>query len=379
MATHNVLLLLDQIGSGGAAQVVLNLALSLDRDRFSPVVCATRVSPTNGRERLLEEAGIPFLRLNRRCTWDLAPWHPLWRRLPDTSILHSHCYGSNFWGRLWGRVFRVPVVIAQDHHRADDKPLFYRLLDPLLGPWTDGIVTVSEFDRRLSIQVEGHPRSRIVSIHNGIDVSRFETQLSQLEARRVGGLPEEDGLVAVIGRLTPVKNHRGLFRALAALPEDVRSGIRCLVVGSGPLDARLRDYVEERGLQEEVCFLGNREDIAVILRAADVLVLPSYRECLPMVILEALAAGCPIVATREGGIPEVLDGLGWPLVDPHDTPGLANAIVRVLAMSPSESLRIAESGRERVSRKFSREVSALRVEEMYHRLLASKGLQALPN
>jgi glycosyltransferase involved in cell wall biosynthesis len=291
--------------------------------------------------------------------------------LPAVSILHSHESGSNFWGRLWGRLFRVPLIITQDHTAANEKRRIVHLVDRAMSPLSDRVVTVSEFDRDLSLRFEKLSPDKVVTIYNGIDVDRYASELNGEEARRSAGLPERGKLLAVVGRLTPQKNHRALFDALAMLPDDLRSKSHCLVIGSGELEQQLRNHVRSLGMQERVSFLGERNDVPTILGAVDLLVLPSHWECLPMVILEALAARCPIVATAVGGIPEVLDGVGWPLVNPGDEDGLATAISRVLQMPETERHRISETGRQRVAQKFSNERSVGQVEELYHSLLSS--------
>lgn len=369
METCRVLLLIDRLGRGGAAQVVLNVALALDREKFSPIVCTTRKAPAYGQSEMLRQAGVPLIELNRQSRRQLLSWAPLWRVLPTVSILHSHESGSNFWGRLWGRLFRVPIIITQDHTAADEKKRIVHLSDRAMSPLSDRIVTVSQFDRDLSIQFEKLPLDKVVTIYNGIDVDRFADEIDKREARRRTGLPEGRQLLAIIGRLAPQKNHHSLLEALTLLPENLRSESYCLVIGSGELESQLRSDVHRLGLHEIVSFLGERSDVPIILSAIDVLVLPSHWECLPIVILEALAARCPIVATAVGGVPEVLDGLGWPLVNPGDSSSLAEAMASVLQMSEAERHRIAKAGRQTVMEKFTKEASAAQVERLYHSLL----------
>jgi glycosyltransferase involved in cell wall biosynthesis len=367
---RRVLLLIDRLGGGGAAQVVLAVALALNRAKFSPIVCTTRKAPTYGQDELLRRAGVPLIELNRHSHWQLLPWIALWRVLPTLSILHSHESGSNFWARLWGKLFRVPIIITQDHTAADEKRWITHLVDRTMSPLSNRIVTVSEFDRDLSIRFEKLPQDKVVTIYNGINVNRVDYELTKEEARRLSGLPEDSWLFAVTAVLKPQKNHHGFFKALALLPEDLRSQGHCLIVGSGKLEDELRNEVRRLGLQELVSFLGERTDVPTILRAIDLLVLPSHWECLPIVILEALAAKCPIVASAVGGVPEVLDGLGWPLVTPSDPSGLAEAITDVFQMPMAERNRIAEAGRQVAVERFSAMASVAQVQSLYDLLLA---------
>jgi glycosyltransferase involved in cell wall biosynthesis len=369
VTSRRVLLLIDRLGRGGAAQVVLNVALSLNRAEFFPIVCTTRRAPTYGQDDLLRRAGVPLIELNRSSRWQFFAWSALWRVLPTVSILHSHESGSNLWGRLWGRLFRVPIIITQDHTAADEKKWVVHLSDRLMSPLSDRIVTVSEFDRALSIRFEKLPPDKVVTLYNGIDVNRALYEFTKKESRRLSGLPEDKCLLAVIARLSPQKNHHGLFRALMLLPEAFKTQTHCLIIGSGEIEDQVRSESHKLGLQEMVSFLGERNDVPIILRAIDLLVLPSHWECLPIVILEALAAKCPIVATAVGGVPEVLGGLGWPLADPGDSGGLAKAIASVLQMPETERNRIAEAGRQVVVERFSARSSVAQVESFYHSLL----------
>lgn len=370
-APVRVLLLLDQVGVGGAAQVVLNLALSLDRGKFLPIVGITHSMPAYGQDEILRQAGVPIIEMKRKSIWQVWTWIPLLRILPTIAILHSHGSGANFWGRVWGRLFRVPIIVTQYHTAADEKVKIVHFLDKVMSSLSDRIVTVSQFDRDLAIELENLAPDKVVSIYNGVDTSKFDTQLSKTEARRRTDLSEDKWLLAIIGRLALQKNHRALWDALALLPEDLRSKLHCLVVGSGPLASQLQLDVKELGLQGSVSFLGERDDIPAILKAIDLLVLPSHWECLPIVILEALAAGCPIVATKVGGVPEVLDGLGWPLVPPGDPKGLAEAITGVFHMPEAKRNDIVETGRRLVIERFSKEASVAEVEKLYHSLLSS--------
>ena len=364
-----VLFLIDRLGRGGAAQVVVNLALGLDREIYSPMVCVTRKEPAYGQDEMLEEANIPLIELNRSTRGDFGSWKKLWNILPDVDILHCHESGSNFWGRLWGRMYKVPIIITHDHTAADEKHQFVHLSDRMMSPFSDQIITVSQYDRTLSIDYEKLPVDKVVSIYNGIDVNRFSMEISQSEARQLCGLSQDKYLIAIIARLAPQKNHEALLVALSRLPEDIRVKTECFIIGTGDLDSTLAQRVDELDLNDQVSFLGERTDVPFILNAIDLLALPSFWECLPIVLLEALAAECPVVASPVGGVPEVLTEVGWPMVDPEDIEGLTSAIERVLCMTMQERMLLQRNGRKLVEEKFSREANVSQVEQLYQKLL----------
>ena len=370
----SILFLIDRLGRGGAAQVVINLALGLDRDKYSPMVCVTRKEPAYGQDKMLTDAQIPLIELNRSSRKQVGSWKKLWEILPEVDILHCHESGSNFWGRLWGSIYRVPIVITHDHTAADEKPQFVHWSDRLMSPFSDQIITVSQHDRNLSINYEKLRPEKVTSIYNGIDINRFSMDINQVEARQLSGLSQGKYLIGIIARLAPQKNHKTLLEALSKLPDDILANMECLIIGTGDLEDTLRQQVCELGLDDKVIFLGERTDVPIILHGIDVLTLPSFWECLPIVLLEALAVGCPIVASPVGGVPEVLKEAGWPMVDPEDSSALASAIQEVLCLPNEEKLTLQENGRKLVRTQFSREANVTQVEQLYKNLLAEHGL-----
>jgi glycosyltransferase involved in cell wall biosynthesis len=371
MKPVKVLILIDRLGRGGVAQVAINLALSLNRELFSPIICTTREKPTHGHDDILKQAGVPLIELNRRSRMEVFSWGPLLRVLPTVDILHTHQTGSNFWGRLWGKLYRVPVIITHEHTAANEKNRVEHMIDRMMSVFSDRIVTVSQFDRDLSLELENLPPNKVEPIYVGIDTAKFAPTLTQQEARQKAGLPLDKKLIAIIARLVPQKNHRGLFAALTRLPDALKEDVHCLVIGSGDLEAPLRRDVTSMGLQDRVSFLGERTDIPVVLQAIDLLTLPSHWECLPSIISEALASKCPVVATAVGGVPEILDGVGWPLVQPNNVDNLTAALTHVLQMPDQERNKIADAGRQRILQKFSKEVFVAQVERLYSSLLNS--------
>ncbi len=372
MKPIKVLIMIDRLGRGGVAQVTLNVAKTLNGEKFSPIVCTTRDTPTHGHDEILKQAGIPLIALNRRSRWNLLSWRTLWRALPTVDVLHTHQTGSGFWGRLWGKLFRVPVIITQEHTAADQKSLARHIVDKALSSFSDRILTVSEFDRALLIQEENLPPDKVETVYVGIDINKFASDLTQTEARRQTGLPQDKALIAVIARLTPQKNHIGLLQALTLLPDELKAKAHLALIGSGDLEEELRQQAADLDLQDQITFLGERTDVPVILRAIDLLVLPSHWECLPSVISEALAAKCPVASTAVGGVPEMIGDIGWPLVPPDDVNALSEAIASVLQMPTDEREQIAEAGQKRVRDIFSKEASVAHLEQIYESLLQQK-------
>jgi glycosyltransferase involved in cell wall biosynthesis len=217
-------------------------------------------------------------------------------------------------------------------------------------------------------------RDRVTVIPNGIDAARARTGGGP-EARAELGIDCGAPVVAVVGRLVPDKGHAVALRAFAQVAEGLPSA-RLLVVGSGHLEDRLRALATELALGGSVLFLGHRDDVPRLLDAADVVLVTSYREGMPHVVLEAMAAGTPIVASGVAGIPEMIeDGSDGLLVPPGSHTAAAAAVERVLG-DPALSAALAGSAGERVEREFALATMVDRVERCFELEMERGGLAA---
>ena len=196
--------------------------------------------------------------------------------------------------------------------------------------------------------------------------------VARTHARGLLGLDEDTPVIGTVANFTPKKDHAGIVTALDRLRDRFPSVVMVLI-GSGPLEAELREQVGRLGLGDHVRFLGSRADVAELLPALDVFVLGSRYEGLPIAMLEAMAAGVACVATRVGGVPEVItDGVDGRLVAPGAPAELADAIGELLADAVGRA-GLAEAGRQRVRDGFSIDRAVRRTEELYAEVLASKG------
>lgn len=180
-----------------------------------------------------------------------------------------------------------------------------------------------------------------------------------------------------MARLVPQKGISCFLKAAAMLVKDYR--VNFLIVGDGPLRRQLENETVALGLENRVVFAGERDDVPVILSALDIFVLPSLTEGFPLAILEALAAGRPVIATRVGGIPEIIaDNHTGLLIKPGDPAELALAVAGLLT-DRERTLSLARAGQLYVKEKFSAEQMVRRVEEEYLKILRAKGLLAAPH
>jgi glycosyltransferase involved in cell wall biosynthesis/GT2 family glycosyltransferase len=374
-----VLTLIDEIDVGGAEGLAREIACRLDPGRFQVIVCVTRLRPEDTalpdvRRALdhLRDAGVRVVPLGRRSTGSLRAWAPLIRllRTESVDVLHAHKFGSNAWAAVFGRAFGIPVIIAHEHSWPFEGQLARRLVDRhVTARGTDLYLAVSEDDKRQMIAVSGIRPDRVTVVRNGI-TSRPEVAARPRE--RLGLGPRAEVVVAV-GLLRRAKAFHILIEATALLARE-RPDLRTLIAG-GPDTIerdepdRLRRLVAELDLQDAVTLLGTRHDVFDILAAADVAVCCSSREGSPLSVMEYMEAGTPVVASRVGGLPELLeDGVHGRLVAPDDPAALARAIADVLD-DPAGAAAMARRARDRRRREFDIDRAVRQVGDLYVELL----------
>jgi glycosyltransferase involved in cell wall biosynthesis len=285
------------------------------------------------------------------------------RERPD--IIHLNSPKAALIGRLAGALARVPVRIVSVHGWSFSVPGIPRAAvwaDRLVRPLATATICVSEYDREVGIAAGMCAREHTVVIHNGIDARTFD--VSDHGRRNVP-------VVASVGRLAPQKDPETLIRALAMLDPNSYSAV---VAGSGPNADSVAAQIERLGLTDSVELLGTRDDVAQILGSADVFVLSSIYECLPISVLEAMAAGLPVVATDVGGVPElVVDGETGFIVGSRDPEALANALAKLLADRDLRR-RFGHAGRARVEAHFGIDRFRRDHVDLYLRELGRRGL-----
>jgi glycosyltransferase involved in cell wall biosynthesis len=226
-------------------------------------------------------------------------------------------------------------------------------------------IAVSEANARYLTEQKRLPARKITVIHNGCDIERFDpTRRPPPGLRSELGFAAEDPVLLVLGRLEPQKGHRIL---LDAMPEVHRRFPRARLVcaGDGTLRGELEAQARSLGLAQVVRFVGYQPDVTPWLALADVSVLPSFYEGLPLAAVESLAAGRPVVATAVDGTPEVVvEGETGLLVSPGDPAGLANALCRLLG-DPAGRARLGRAGRARAMDLFDQRQQVRRTQELY--------------
>ncbi|MBF0109906.1 MAG: TIGR03088 family PEP-CTERM/XrtA system glycosyltransferase [Magnetococcales bacterium] len=349
--------LLHRLDVGGLETVVVNLIDRLPRDRFEHhVVALTRCTSFKNR---IDNPQVRFYELNKKEGKDWIVWFNLWKLLrriqPD--LVHTFNIGA-IEGVIPAWFAGRPVTIHAEHGRDSSDPdgenKKYIFLRRFLHPWIDRFVAVSrDLDTWLTNRV-GIPAAKVRRIENGIDTSLHHPGPRTSLPLDLPPLPAGNRyVIGSVGRLWPIKDQATLVRAMARLGQHDRSLFeRChlVLIGDGPNRGELERLARETGIADRMWITGWRDDVPRLLHCLDLFVLPSLAEGTPLTLLEAMACQKPVIATRVGGVADLLqDGLNGTLVPPADPEALSLAIRRHLD-HPAWSQTLANKGRIRVQR-----------------------------
>jgi glycosyltransferase involved in cell wall biosynthesis len=291
-------------------------------------------------------------------------------------VLCCHGYKANLLGRPAARRAGIPAVAVSRGWTGESfKVRMYERLDRFTLPWMDRVVCVSQ-GQAAKVRRAGVPGKRVTVIHNAIRADRFAAPLPQGREVLQGLFPEPRRLiVGAAGRLSPEKGLGVLVQAAERVCRQ-RPDVGFVLFGDGPLRDRLRHDIALAGLGGRFVLAGFRGDLDGLIPHLDLLALPSFTEGLPNVVLEAMAAAVPVVATAVGGTPEVVEeGVTGHLVSPGDAEALAERLAQVLA-SP-ERQAMGRCGRARVLREFTFAGQARQYERFFEGLLFRRQAAAL--
>jgi glycosyltransferase involved in cell wall biosynthesis len=323
---------------GGAAKIILGLAEMARQVGWQVDVLTTDpLFQEAVRQRGLGLVALDVVRREIRPVWDVAGLIRLRSFLSrhNYDMVHTHTSKGGFVGRLAARLAGVPVVVHTAHGFAfhESTPAcvrrFYSTLERIASGWCDRIISVSEFHREWAIQLKICSPLRIVAIPNGIPECRRTASNVRAELRKQLGVSNSELLFLNVSRLVAGKGLEYLLEAVGLLPSN-RKHIRFVIAGEGPQRKRLEQLASRLMLKDRLIFTGFRDDVGDLLAACDAVVLPSLREGLSISLLEAMAAGKPIVATSIGSHREVAAHAEVALlVRPADSLRLCEAILRL--------------------------------------------------
>jgi L-malate glycosyltransferase len=379
VTTARILKVVPTLMCGGTENQFMTLSRQLDRSRFDlEFACLRR---WGGFVKELAQLQIPLAEYpvtTFRSVQALAQQARLARHIARHGISIVHAY--NFYGNVFAippARLVAPVVIASIRDRAPYLTAMQKRVQRYACQFADCVLVNADAVKDWLIG-EGYDAQNIVVIRNGVDMSRFDEPPAGARLRDELGIAADAPLVTVVSRLTRQKGLENFLEAVAALKPRYPTA-RFLIVGDvgadpaeWPYRGELTDLAGRLGVTDRVIFTGLRSDIPAVLGCADVAVMPSLNEALSNVLLESMAAGAPVVATRVGGTPEALhDGQTGLLVPPGDSDAIATAVARLLD-DRELATRLGRAARDRIATKFSVSQMVHATEDLYMELLARK-------
>lgn len=368
--------IITRLDVGGSTENTVISAIRMPRGEFScRVVSGRTTDPPPGMAASLAAAGVewiqlPQLRRKVNPVWDFSALVGLWRLIQRIrpNLVHTHSSKAGFLGRVASRLAGVPHIVHTPHGHIFDgyfSPLAAKTfigLERVAARWTDRFVTLSDGEVRDHLRHGIGRPEQFVTIPSGVDL---DPVLQATPVRLAPGRP----VIGTVARLVPIKGIEHLIDAAPGIFEHFPDA-RILIVGDGESRPALEARVRALGLSDRVLFAGFRQDAAAVLAGMDVFVLPSLNEGMGRVLVMAMALAKPIVATRVGGVPELLgDGEAGLLVPPANPRAIADAVLTLLR-NPQVADRIREAGRNRAPR-YSAQAMVGSLVTLYRELVGS--------
>lgn len=359
---------ITELDRGGAEKALVSLVTGLSRDRWRPHVYC--LGPRGYFVEVLESRGIPVtcyggrgvfsvLVVLARLTWALMRTRP--------ALVQTFLFHANLIGRIAAKLARIPIVVS-GIRVAERRSRWYGRIDF----WTNALVTqnvcVSEGVAEFSVHDTGLKREKLTVIPNGVEFDAFANAIPADISKL--GIRAGQTVIISVGRLEPQKGIHDLLRA-AGIVLSARPDCHFLIVGEGKDRKSLEALAGSLGVSQAVTFTGAQSDVAGLLKASDVFVLASLWEGMPNALLEAMAAGLPVVATAVEGTREiVISGESGMLVPPGDPAAIANALLTILE-DPGLAGRFVKRSQDTLRKNFTTAAAVASYERLYFRLMVN--------
>jgi len=353
---------------GGTERLVVELVKRL-RPELSMAVCCLDEEGLWGEGLRREDIDVTALRRREGFRPQLGRAIASFARRHGTRVVHCHHYSPFVYAslaRLWSPDLRI---IFTEHGRLSDAPpsTKRRAANRVLSRAPREVVTVSS-ELKQHLVAEGFPTDKVNVIYNGIDVGPLPAPDARARVRRALDLADDALVIGTVARLDPVKDLGTLIDAMAP-KEDGRPPATLLVVGDGAERAALETRAREAGVAGHVMFLGHREDARDLLAGCDIYANSSISEGISLTVLEAMAAGLPVVATAVGGTPEIVDATCGRLVPSRD-PAALRATLAALGADPALRQTLGREARSRVETRFTLDRMVREYRDAYYAVAA---------
>jgi len=368
-----ILHLIDTAGMYGAENVILTLLHELQSNNINVILGCIREDENNIPElaKKAKELNISVVYFTMRRGFNPIGIYRIHSFIlkHNISLVHSHGYKPNIY--LSAILFKNYKTITTIHgwakRTAGIKTVFYEYLDLLSLKRLNHVVAVS---KTLFYEIinKGINKSNVTVIYNGIDYKKNIIHLEKNYLRLKYNYAEDDFIIGAIGRLTKIKNHLCLIESLPAILKEINE-CKIIIAGDGPLKKELISKINSYHLSKNVYLVGYTDKIHEILSLIDLFVMPSLSEGLPIALLEAMASGLPVIATKVGGIPEVIDkddcGI---LIPPNDAKQISDNVIK-LFQDEEKRTRIGLVAKSIVQTKFSSKNMAHQYIDLYKKLI----------
>jgi glycosyltransferase involved in cell wall biosynthesis len=384
-----ILRIIGRLNVGGPAIHVVNLTAGLDPNRYRSLLVTGSENEAEGsmldfalshgvRPTVIPEMVTAFSLAPRDAKALLKLYALMRQERPD--IVHTHTAKAGFLGRAAARLAGVPIIVHTFHghvlhgYYGAMKNQLLRRVEQSLALVTDRLVTVSEQVRHDLVGYGIAKAEKISVVPLGFNLDPFlNSHAQQGEFRREMGLSDEHKLIGIVGRLFAIKNH-ALFLKSAALIVAREPAARFVVVGDGVLRPALENQAQDLGIADRVLFTGWHRDLPRICADLNVLVVSSDNEGTPVSAIEAMAAGCPVVATRVGGLPDLIDDhKTGRLVPPRDAEALASAVLDLLNNTQT-ACELGQNAMAAVRQRFTVQRLLSDMDHLYTELLEEKAI-----
>jgi len=360
----------------GAENVVLTLAKGMKSSQFESEICT--LTSEGDLHNKAEQIGIKTYALGYKNILSLPKvvikliilLHKI-----NYYIINTHLSQASVIGIIVGRLVKIPCIIETRHY--SDYMYKYgnkmkQWLDKETVNMADHVIVVSNAGKEVLKNMEGVKEEKITVIYNGTSIDKFRPyNIKQRRQIRENLKIEEKIILSYTGRLRPEKGHQYLLEAIFEI-KDQYTNIVLLLIGDGVLRSDLEALTRQLNIENKVRFLGDRKDIPELLSATDIYVHPSVVEGFGISIIEAMAAGLPVIATNVGGIPEIItNGENGILVPPENPQALAEAISDLIE-HPDKRKALAENGKQRVVTNFTDEIMVKKYMEVYRNIINQK-------
>ena len=365
MKKIKLLQVVPDLDVGGLQQVVLNLCRKIDKAKYDvSVLCLNKLGPLSAE---VMESGIEVILLSRNNSTDYFPYLRLAKifRRKKVQVVHTHNTQAFIDSVVASSLFTsVRRIIHTDHARNFPDKKRYMFAEWFCSHFVDKIVGVSEHTSKNLQIYEKIKLNKIETIPNGIDETIYELSVDKALLKEELGIAKNHRLIGLGVRLCEQKGITYLLKALPGILK-VHPNITLLIAGEGPLRELLELEAQLLGISSNISFIGVRTDMPRILKMLDLYVLPSIWEGLPMAILEAMAAGCPIIATNVGGnATAIKHRTNGSLIHPKDPNALEQEIIYLLN-NPKMLKQYIENSRKVLKKQFSSTIMTNRYETLY--------------